>query len=445
MLKSISLLIIFFYSFIQLIGAQQTSNFKGLEQVNSTFEGYEARVVKPEKPSTASDFIEEHSKLPIEKHKSKVYHNLRGGIRNSFIKFERQKKGRVAFLGGSITYNGGWRDSICNYLTNRFSDTEFEFIAAGIPSTGTTPAAFRLERDVLKNGPIDLIFEEAAVNDATNRRTSEEQMRAMEGIVRHVRRDNPVCDVVIMHFADPSKIKTYREGQIPEVIQNHEKVAQYYNISTINLAKEVTDRIDGGEFTWEDDFKDLHPSPFGQNIYFQSIKDFLDKAWFGFVAEDDEMTIYNLPEPIDKANYNNGILIPAEDIRKTKGWNFVENWQPTDGKNTRENYTNVPMLVGEGAGKMIKFKFEGNAAGIAIAAGPDAGIIEYRIDSNPWEEKDLFTPWSSYLHLPWYYTLASDLKQGKHILQIRVSKEKNPASVGNFCRIRYFFVNRKGE
>ena len=81
---------------------------------------------------------------------SKDYHKLRAGIRNSFIKFENEKKGRVAFLGGSITYNGGWRDSICNYLKNRFPDTDFDFIAAGIPSMGSTPAAFRLKRDILK-------------------------------------------------------------------------------------------------------------------------------------------------------------------------------------------------------------------------------------------------------------------------------------------------------
>ncbi len=391
----------------------------------------------------AADFIKYNSNLAKAKLNATDYHNLRGGIRNAFIKFVHEKKGRVAFLGGSITYNGGWRDSVCNYLTKRFPDTEFEFIAAGIPSMGTTPAAFRLQRDVLKNGPVDLLFEEAAVNDAGNGRSASEQVRAMEGIVRHLRRDNPLCDVVIMHFVDPQKMKSYREGKVPEVIQNHDKVAQHYNISTINLAKEVTDRIDAGEFTWEQDFKNLHPSPFGQNVYYQSMRIFLDEAWFGFVAEDDKMSAYTMPDPIEKGNYNHGILIPAEDIGKVKGWRFVENWQPADGKNTRYNYTNVPMLVGEGAGKIIKFKFEGNAVGLAVAAGPDAGIIEYSIDGEPWQEQDLFTRWSSQLHLPWYYTLASDLKQGKHILQLRVTDRKNSSSKGNNCRIRYFFVNRK--
>ncbi|WP_372949739.1 sialate O-acetylesterase [Mariniphaga sp.] len=371
----------------------------------------------------------------------KNYHNYRRSIRNSLLKFQQEKKGRVAFLGGSITYNGGWRDSICNYLQNRFPDTEFEFIAAGIPSMGTTPAAFRLERDVLAGGPVDLLFEEAAVNDATNGRTSLEQIRAMEGIVRHVRNENPATDIVIMHFVDPQKMETYRSGQVPEVIQNHEKVAAHYHIPTINLAKEVTERIDAGEFTWDDDFKNLHPSPFGQEVYFRSMKAFLEKAWAETVAEDDKIETHPLPEPIDYANYDSGKLILAEKAKVINGWKLVENWNPEDGKGTRQNYVNVPMLISQDEGSTLEFQFNGNAVGIAVAAGPDAGVIEFRIDEGDWQKQDLFTKWSSNLHLPWYYTLAAGLPDGEHILQIRFSGEKNPQSRGNVCRIRYFYAN----
>ncbi len=382
------------------------------------------------------------SRLPQLPLNSSDYHIHRNGIRNSQLKFIQEKKGRVAFLGGSITYNDGWRDSICNFLQNRFPDTEFEFIAAGIPSMGTTPAAFRLERDVLAGGQVDLLFEEAAVNDAANERSTQEQIRAMEGIVRHLRRKNPAMDIVIMHFVDPQKMETYRLGQVPEVILNHEKVATHYNVPTLNLAKEVTDRIDAGEFTWEDDFKDLHPSPFGQEVYFRSMKTFLEKAWSGTVDDDDKIETYIQPEPLDAANYDDGKLILPENAKLNKGWKLVENWNPKDGKGTRANYVNVPMLVGQDEGSMLEFKFNGNAVGIAVAAGPDAGIIEYRIDEEDWQEQDLFTKWSSNLHLPWYYTLAAGLPDTEHILQIRIAGKKNQHSMGTACRIRYFYVNR---
>ena len=89
---------------------------------------------------------------PITKLDASDTHQLRNGLQNCKLRFENDKHGKVAFLGGSITYNPGWRDSVCAYLEKRFPDTEFEFISAGIPSMGSMPAAFRLERDVLSNG-----------------------------------------------------------------------------------------------------------------------------------------------------------------------------------------------------------------------------------------------------------------------------------------------------
>ncbi|MCC5929001.1 MAG: SGNH/GDSL hydrolase family protein [Cyclobacteriaceae bacterium] len=387
------------------------------------------------------DTIKQYTEVPGGSLDFSRYHHHRLGIRNSVIKFQQKKTGRVAFLGGSITHNGGWRDSICHYLQGRFPDVEFEFVNAGIPSMGSTPAAFRLERDILGAGPVDLLFEEAAVNDATNGRSSQEQIRAMEGIVRHVRRVNPATDIVIMHFADPPKMEAYRSGLVPEVILNHEKVAAHYGLPTINLAKEVTERIDKGEFTWEDDFIDLHPSPFGQGIYARSIISFLEKAWQEAAVKGDEILVYPKPGPLDAACYENGKLIPAEKAGIIQGWEMMENWKPEDGKGTRPNYVNVPMLTGQGENSLLEFRFSGNAVGIAVAAGPDAGIIEYQIDDSEWLTQDLFTEWSKSLHLPWYFTLGAALSDGHHTLKLRIRRDKNPLSTGTACRIRYFYVN----
>ena len=396
-----------------------------------------------ETPRLGADFIKYYSKPQAKPLDPSAYHNVREGLKNSQIKFEHEKKGRVAFLGGSITYNGGWRDSITNYLKDRFPETQFEFIAAGIPSTGSTPGAFRMERDLFSNGPVDLLFEEAAVNDATNGRTDEEQIRAMEGIVRHARNLNPATDIVFMHFVDPGKMKLYREGQTPKVILNHEKVAEHYGIPSINLAKEVTDRIDAGEFTWKDDFKNLHPSPFGQGVYARSMIAMLENSWQGPAAEDDKIKSHILPAPLDESSYDNGVLIDISNAKISGDWKLVPNWEPQDGKGTRNNYTNVPMLIGERTNKgKASLTFVGNTVGIAVAAGPDAGVIDYRIDNGQWRKLDLLTNWSRSLHLPWFFTLASGLENKKHTLQIKVAEKEDPKRIGNTCRIRYFYINK---
>ena len=367
------------------------------------------------------------------------FHIYRGGLTHSASKFEKEGFGRVAFLGGSITYNPGWRDSVSNAIRKRFPETKFEFINAGIPSLGSLPDAFRFDQDVLSKGRIDLLFVEAAVNDRTNEYPGIEQVRSMEGIVRHALSVNPQTDIVFMYFVDPDKINDYNKGIIPAEIKNHESVAAHYNIPSVNLAQEVTERINNMEFTWEGDFIDLHPSTFGQQIYYRSISDLLMKCWStGLKISSSDL---HLPAILDPYSYENGRLVNVDKKYVAEGWTFIENWTPDDKASTREGYVNVPMLVGNKPGEILKFSFKGTAAGIAVAAGPDAGIIEYSIDGKEWKSLDLFTQWSGGLHLPWFLTLADGLKHGSHTLRIRISSNKNEVSKGTVCRIRYFYIN----
>lgn len=165
------------------------------------------------------------------------------------------------------------------------------------------------------------------------------------------------------------------------------------------------------------------------------MKEFLENAWQKAINVDEKVVSYKLPNTLKKGNYNSGKLVSTKKYGKQKGWTFTENWKPSDGKRTRENYTNVPMLINDGIEKILKFKFKGDAAGIAIAAGSDAGIIACKVDGKPWVKYDLYPKWSAGLHLPWYKTLAAGLDNGKHTLKIKVLKGKNPLSEGNACRI----------
>lgn len=244
-----------------------------------------------------------------------------------------------------------------------------------------------------------------------------------------------------MYFVDPKKMELYRNSEVPEVIRLHENVAKHYSISSINLAKEVTERIDAGEFSWEQDFKNLHPSAFGQGIYAHSILSFLDKELQEFQSKNTILK-YKLPQKLDEYCYSSGKLREPSIRKLPEGWEQIKNWVPNDDKRTRFNYVNVPMLTGEFPVEGIEFRFNGNAAGIAVAAGPDAGIIEYKIDRSPWQTQDLFTNWSAQLHLPWYYTLVSGLKNKNHKLKIRLSNKKNKKSTGQKCVIRYFYFNQ---
>ena len=187
--------------------------------------------------------------------------HLRGNFLTSHFSFTARKKGHVAFIGGSITAMNGYRPMLCSFLQKRFPETKFTFTNAGISSTCSTSGAFRLQRDVLSKGPVDLFFIEYAVNDDQDAaHARRECLRGMEGILRQVRAHNPMADIVITHFVNPGMLKTVGQGKEPVSSGAHEDVAKHYGVSTIHLVREVDRLIAAGELTWRK-FGGTHPGP----------------------------------------------------------------------------------------------------------------------------------------------------------------------------------------
>jgi lysophospholipase L1-like esterase len=372
--------------------------------------------------------------------KGHEYFDLRDGLANSQFKFAGEKTGRIAFLGGSITASSGWRDHIMKYFQDKFPQTKFEFIGAGIGSLGSVPHAFRFHRDVLSKGPVDLLFVEAAVNDATNIPDHPGQMlRGMEGVVRNARQTNPLTDIVQMHFVMPEHMADYKRGKTPVAIAQHEKVAATYGNPSVNLALEVTDRINAGEFKWKEDFRDIHPSPFGHQLYANSIARMLDAAYAGIPGKNAKP--HSLPTPVDALSYSRGRFGNISEARILNGFTLDKAWKPTDDKKTRPGFVGVPALVGTEPSAEFEFEFDGTAAGLFITSGPDAGCIEFSIDGGAPRTIDTFTAWSTGLHLPWAVILDDELKAGHHTAKVRIAADCNPKANGHALRVQYLLLN----
>ncbi|WP_448702624.1 SGNH/GDSL hydrolase family protein [Mucilaginibacter sp. AW1-3] len=371
--------------------------------------------------------------------KSENYISRFGDLANTLYRIKTEKSANVVFFGGSITHNPGWRDKVSQYLQQSFPATKFNFLNAGIPSLGSLPHAFRITQDVLAKGRVDLMFLETAVNDRGNGTNEQTQRRALEGIIRHVLKTNPDANIVMMAFVDPDKIKDYNSGKIPPEVQVHQDMAKMYHLPLINLAKEVTDRINAGEFTWEKDFKNLHPSPFGQEIYFRTMKQLLLVELTKPAPA--KLTPSYLPKQADAFAYTNGNYLHVDAATALKDFTLNPAWKPADSVHTRPGFANVPMLVGEKPGASFQLSFTGPVIGFAVVSGPDAGIVRYTIDGKAYPELDLYTQWSKSLHLPWYLLLGDGLAPGKHLLKLEISANKNERSKGTACRIVYFLTN----
>ena len=365
---------------------------------------------------------------------------MRSGLKNSQYIFEKTKKGTVAFVGGSIT-GMSWRKIVMANLKKRFPDTEFTFILAGVGSTGTMYGAFRLDRDVIQKGKVDLLFEEAAVNDVAILRTADQSLRGMEGIVRRARHANPNMDIVMMHFACTDKLEEYEKGKTPPVIQSFDQVAEHYGVPSLDITEEVYERINREEFTWKDDFKGVHPSPFGQQLYADSIERLLDEAWSG---KPRPVKDHEMPEKLDSASYTEGKLFAPRIAKKLNGFAVETNYDAAaEGGKVRTGWNERPQLIGHKPGDSFELKFRGSAVAVQVIAGPHAGIIEHSVDGSDWVEQDLFVEKNSFkLHLNRIYILRDGLDpEREHILSVRISEKRHELSKGNNCRIVYFGLN----
>ena len=382
--------------------------------------------------------------------------SFRGDLSNSVSKMLRGEKVTVAFFGGSITEMRGWKNLVEDDLREQFPQADFEFVEAGIASLGTTPHAFRFETDVLGHGTPDLLFVEAAVNDHTNGFGPVEQVRGMEGIVRHALKANPAMDIVLLHFIYDPFIPMLEAGEIPDVVLNHERVANHYHLTSVDLTSEISDRMKAGQFDWEQ-FGGTHPAIFGHKFYAAAIRRVLQKAAEGVVDADAATSrLATLPEPLDTFCYENGSYVPLESASLKGGFALDPSWEPAVPSGLRDGFHGVQMASADKAGASLTLPFEGRAVGLEMVIGPDAGILTWRVDKGAWKTVDPYTQWSRGLYLPWTLMLETELSAGKHVLELRTvsagmgrspqeGESDDPYSAGvprTACHIRNFVVNR---
>jgi lysophospholipase L1-like esterase len=365
---------------------------------------------------------------------------LRGSLDNSRLQFLKQKKGTVAFLGGSITEMNGYRPMVCDILTKRFPDTDFKFINAGISSTTSVTGAFRLASDVLADGPVDLLFVEYAVNDDQDGHyPREECIRGMEGIIRHARQHNPNMDIVMTFFVNESMLSTLQAGRTPLTIEAHEAVAKHYEIPTVNLAKEVAQEITGGTLTWKL-YGGVHPAPFGNAICAKMIDELFNRAWADPLANDAAPVAHPMPaDPVDPLNYERGHFIDLQSAKITRGWTLgVPDWTHLAG-GVRDRFKSIPMLSAVAPGAELTLDFEGTAVGAYVVAGPDAGMLDGSVDGDAFKPVNLYHTYSKGLHYPRTVLFTTDLRPGKHTLVLRVANDTT--SAGHAARIIHFVAN----
>ncbi len=377
-----------------------------------------------EDPTPIIDFILRHNRGQADVSAADIVsHNrfiLRGELRNSRLRFERAQRGHVAFIGGSITEMDGYRPKVCAMLREQFPSTAFTFTNAGISSTCSDTGAFRLQQDVLAEGPLDLLFVEFAVNDDQDAQQDHtDALRGMEGIIAQARRHNPQVDIVMTHFVNERMLRQLRAGQTPPAIAAHNRVAEHYQVSVNHLAGELADLIDAGKTDWKT-YGGVHPADYGNTMCATMIRNALLEAWSEPLPPEARPEPYPDRELLDQYSYGNGRFLPVTDVDTEEHWQQgVPDWAQENDGLVRPRFVASPMIYSSTPHARLSVTFSGTAIGAYLLAGPDAAIIRCTVDGDRTKEIDTLHRFSNF-NYPMTLMFFNELSEGEHTLELEI-------------------------
>lgn len=374
----------------------------------------------------------------------------RGGLPHFYQKLEqRQPEVSIAYFGGSITEQDGYRIHSRKFFQQQYPDTKINEINAAIGGTGSDLGAFRCWHDVLRHNP-DLVIVEFAVNDygmaVVNIR------KQMEGIVRQVWRHDATTDILFVYTLTADHLKELQGGYMPRSASVMEEIADYYDIPSIHMGVEVTrlvgedklvmkaeregmTRVSGSELNVKPDAvvntdgnmpvnaegkipfaKDgVHPyADTGHALYMSAIQRALPaiKAAGRFCQ-------HSLPASMVPDCFEQVVTVSFDDdrVRKTGQWKKND---ATDAvtkpflKRCDDFFTFEP-------GSAITFSFRGRKASIYDLLGPECAILSVSVDGQPARMVARFDGYCTYHRLALMY-VCDNLDPSKvHRVSIKVT------------------------
>ncbi len=326
---------------------------------------------------------------------------IRGGLPNLFGKLDVGQDITVAYFGGSITAQSGYRIQTFQWFEDTWPGVKFTQVDAAIGGTGSLLGAFRLYNDVLVHKP-DLIFIEFAVNDfKTAKMSYDGVVGSVEGIVRQVIRANPKTDICFVYTITEAMLDDIKAGKEINSIIAHEAVAKRYGLPSINMGTAVAkmeaagklvmkgaagkvEAVSGeslnvkadlpvnekGQVVFSND--GVHPyTNSGHKIYTEAVVRALPRL-------KGKATSHRLGKPIRADNLEKAKMVSLNDVELSGDWQEYD-WDssllPIGIKKRMSDVRGA-----KASGNSISFKFKGTVAGYYDIMGPAAGVIEMEID-----------------------------------------------------------------
>jgi hypothetical protein len=173
---------------------------------------------------------------------------VRGGLSNFIKSAEAGQDTRVAYMGASSTLLPGWRDRSFAWLQKRFLGTELIQINACRGAEGIGLAHRRLDESILTHEPHLVFLELSVVSDKLDHYWTSAYL---EDMIRRCKSRCPQCEVVLVHATSRALFNEAQSGgELPSIIREFERVAEYYGITSLNFFLNVWKRFERQEIVY---------------------------------------------------------------------------------------------------------------------------------------------------------------------------------------------------
>ena len=336
---------------------------------------------------------------------------------------------KVAYLGGSITAQPGWRVKSLAHFKQAYPAVKFTEINAAIGGTGSDLGVFRVQQDVLSKQP-DLLFVEFAVNDGGA--APEQIIRCMEGIVRQTWRTNPDCDICFVYTLVEGMAPTLADGKFPRSASAMEKVADHYGIPTIHFGMEVSRLSKEGKVLWKAPLPktpeqqaalgdkvvfapdSVHPHvETGHRMYLEAIT----RSLPAIGQASGKPRKHALPAPLAADNFEDARLLSIAAAKLPAG---VAPLDPAKDAQAKAYASRLPALVRlTAAGQVIEFKFKGTHCAVYDVIGPAGGKVAVTLDGGAPKVFTRFDAYCTYARLS-TFTIGTKLPDAVHTVRLEL-------------------------
>ncbi|MGK7899666.1 MAG: tetratricopeptide repeat protein, partial [Xenococcus sp. (in: cyanobacteria)] len=258
---------------------------------------------------------------------------------------------------------------------------------------------FTMEEDVLPYEP-DICFVEYMVSDRVKTNTPPKKIGAsIEGIVRKLRAIN--CEVIFLYrYLEKKLISNVYTTSLLE----HEKVARYYNICSINFGSYIQETLDSQKYQASDLFKDhTHTNKFGAEV----IAKFISDSIFLFGQNNasfnrNSKKLSELPTIYDKCFQKTKIVYAHQGLIKDKS-NFDVSQIKSRITSPCGNIKQHSYFIIDSRNE-FQFDVQHELIGLIVVAGLDSGYIQLESQG----EKEKILAWDKWCHYDRFKTIIID-------------------------------------